>query len=244
MTAFERVCDALREHGVVVRAVGDGKAVALCPAHDDHKPSLSLYPRTDGTGIKVKCHAGCDDLDVLDRVGLKVRDLFDAPRMRAAYADRNTYRYPDGRKVYRKPGKDFSQGGNRSGRALFGADRIADADTVFVVEGEKDALVIQAVGGAAVCSAMGAGKAHLADWSPCNGKNVVVVADKDVPGTRHAVDVIRCLDAPSSIRVVEAAAGKDAADHVAAGFSLDEFVPISGVELLRRTYLDRREVTA
>ena len=80
-------------------------------------------------------------------------DLFD---------DRNgaTYRYPDGRRVHRKLDKTFPQSGNTKGNALFHADRIGDAETVYVVEGEKDVLAIESAGGAAVCSAMGAGAAH------------------------------------------------------------------------------------
>ena len=81
------------------------------------------------------------------------------------------YPYPDGRVVYRKPDKSFPQSGNTKGkdRALFHADRIGDAQLVFVVEGEEDVYAIEAVGGVAVSSAMGAGKAHLADWEPLRG---------------------------------------------------------------------------
>lgn len=48
---------------------------ALCPAHDDHNPSLGIY-RLDSGKAKVKCFAGCNDKDVLAAIDLKVSDLF------------------------------------------------------------------------------------------------------------------------------------------------------------------------
>jgi replicative DNA helicase len=97
---------------------------------------------------------------------------------------------------------------------------------VYVVEGEKDVLAIRAVGGTAVCSAMGAGKADKFDWTPLT-MDVVVVADKDEPGRDHAADIVWLLTGIArSVRVVEAKVGKDAADHIAAGLSSHEFVPI------------------
>ena len=65
---------------------------------------------------------------------------------------------------------------------------------VYVVEGEKDVLAIEAIGGTAVCSAMGAGKAHIADWSPLTGKHVIIIADNDDPGFNHAEDIADILD--------------------------------------------------
>ena len=47
----------------------------------------------------------------------------------------------------------------------------------------------RSIGGVAVCSAMGAGKAHMADWSPLNGKHAIIVADNDEPGLNHADDI-------------------------------------------------------
>ena len=53
------------------RKVGDGWT-ALCPAHDDRKPSLSINCGVDNK-ILVRCHAGCEQRDViagLKRLGL------------------------------------------------------------------------------------------------------------------------------------------------------------------------------
>ena len=214
-TAFDRLIDALRDHGCTVTANGD-KATAQCPAHDDGRPSLAITG-IDGQ-VLIYCHAGCPTEAVVEAVNLSVADLFDTRNG----AD---YRYPDGRIVHRKLNKTFPQSGNTKGTALFHADRIGDTETVYVPEGEKDVLAVEAVGGTAVCSAMGAGKAHKADWTPLTGKHVIVVADKDGPGYPHAHKVAELLDGiAASVRIVEAAVGKDAADHIAAGKTLDELV--------------------
>jgi AAA domain-containing protein len=220
VTAFDRLLDALRDQGSHVIDNGHGKARAQCPAHDDHNPSLSLTG-IDGY-VLVCCHAGCPTEAVVAALNLQMADLFDTRNG----AD---YRYPDGRIVHRKLNKTFPQSGNRKGTALFHADRIGDAETVYVPEGEKDVLAIEAIGGAAVCSAMGAGKAHFADWSPLKGKTAIVIADKDKPGRAHAAQVVELAGGvgAASVLTVEAKTGKDAADHIAAGHTLDELVPVT-----------------
>ena len=54
------------------RKVGDGW-MARCPAHEDRQPSLSI---ADGKGDKVlvRCHAGCDQRDII--AALRSRGLW------------------------------------------------------------------------------------------------------------------------------------------------------------------------
>jgi len=47
-----------------VRRTGPSRWIARCPAHDDHKPSLSIRHADDGK-VLVHCHAGCDQERVL-----------------------------------------------------------------------------------------------------------------------------------------------------------------------------------
>jgi hypothetical protein len=54
---------------------------ARCPAHDDCLNSLSVAEGDDGRAL-LFCHAGCDFRDVVDALGLRVRDLFVHPRGR------------------------------------------------------------------------------------------------------------------------------------------------------------------
>ena len=57
-----------------VKRHGD-RYMALCPAHQDKSPSLSLS-RGDGDRALIHCYAGCQARDVLAAVGLELRDLF------------------------------------------------------------------------------------------------------------------------------------------------------------------------
>jgi hypothetical protein len=66
--------DELLERFDGVRPSGPGW-MALCPAHDDRSPSLSINVGDDGR-ILLKCHAGCDTEDVLEAAGLGWKDLF------------------------------------------------------------------------------------------------------------------------------------------------------------------------
>jgi 5S rRNA maturation endonuclease (ribonuclease M5) len=214
-TAYDRLIDDLRNNGQSVNQAS-GYAMAQCPAHSDNSPSLRITPVSDR--VIIKCHAGCETADVVAALGRSMADLFDNRKG----AD---YRYCDGRIVHRTAGKKFRQSGNTKGTALFHVEKLGAATTVHVVEGEQDVLAIEAAGGAAVCSAMGAGKAHLFDWTPLAGKHVVVVADRDEPGFKHARAIEKLLhNIAANITIVVAAEGKDAADHIAAGHGLDDFL--------------------
>jgi DNA primase len=52
-----------------------GGYLACCPAHEDHRPSLSIRAGHDGR-ILVHCWAGCKTGDVLVALGLQWSDLF------------------------------------------------------------------------------------------------------------------------------------------------------------------------
>jgi hypothetical protein len=56
VTAHDRVLNHLRDNGKEVRETTPGKALAQCPAHDDHDPSLSIR-RIEGQSV-IYCHAG------------------------------------------------------------------------------------------------------------------------------------------------------------------------------------------
>jgi hypothetical protein len=58
-----------------VKQTGPDKWQALCPAHEDRSPSLSVREADDGT-ILLKCWAGCGAAEVVGAVGLELRDLF------------------------------------------------------------------------------------------------------------------------------------------------------------------------
>lgn len=234
-TAYERLLDALRELGCVVRASGDSAASAQCPAHDDRAPSLSIR-QIEGKAL-VYCHAGCHVDDVLAAANLQPADLFDEPSPGnvAGIPAHAVYRYDNGRSVVRSATKQFRQSGTSNPPELYRLSRVREAvargEPVYVVEGEQDVHALESLGATATCNPMGAGKwGKVGDVSALHGAQVVVVADQDDAGAAHAADVAASLAQHAQVRVVAPASGKDAADHVAAGHGLDDFATTSESE--------------
>lgn len=238
---------ALLGHFESVKRRGDGEWMALCPAHGDRNPSLHITRREDRWLLC--CHAGCDTDDVLAAAGLTFLDLAerDNPFTGAAAPSRPvvTYRYVDADgsllyEVLRWHPKRFSQRAADGTASLKGVERVPyrlpellagvkAGERVHVAEGEKDVEAIRAAGGVATCNSGGAGA--VAQWGTpafqdhLDGAEVVVVADRDDAGRKHAAEVASHLDGvAASVTVVEAAQGKDAADHLSAGLGLAEFV--------------------
>jgi hypothetical protein len=60
-----------------VRQSGAGWC-AICPAHEDRTPSLSVSEGHNGAAL-LHCFGGCDAADVLGAIGLTLADLFPAP---------------------------------------------------------------------------------------------------------------------------------------------------------------------
>ena len=54
----------------------NGSWKALCPVHDDTKPSLSVSEGDDGRAL-LKCFAGCKNLEIVVQIGLDMSDLFE-----------------------------------------------------------------------------------------------------------------------------------------------------------------------
>ncbi len=109
------------------------------------------------------------------------------------------------------------------------ARRRGDTPEVWIAEGEKDVDALRAAGVIATCNPGGAGKFRAEYGKEFAGCDAVIVADKDEPGRKHAEQVAASVRPHvTSVRIIEAAAGKDAADHLAAGKALDEFVPVDG----------------
>ncbi len=70
MRPAEKVLDRLEG----VRQV-NGSWKALCPAHDDHEPSLSIREGVDDC-VLLKCFAGCKNPDIVAALDLDMSDLF------------------------------------------------------------------------------------------------------------------------------------------------------------------------
>lgn len=239
------VLSSLHAHGCNPQKNGDGYK-ALCPAHEDHNPSLSIK-EVDGGRVCVKCFAGCPTPRIIEEIGLRMADLAPArttTKSKGKIVATYDYRDADGVLLYqvvRFDPKGFSQrrpdGNGKWTWNLNGVRRVlyrlpelltAPADSwVVAVEGEKDGDNLARAGIVATTSPQGAGKWDTVDDSPLHGKKVCVIADKDKPGRDHAADIVRSLYGKvASLKVIELPGDnvKDASDWIAAGGTKDELL--------------------
>lgn len=251
-TAYERITAALRGHGCKVVERSGQQASATCPAHEDRNPSLSVTGGPDRVLVKCQAGCDTDAvLSALDMSAADLFDTPKTSSGRddwtpCGHGIAAEYRYVDEHgellfAVVRCPRKDFVQwrpdptakSGRRwklgdTRRVLYRLPRVLEAAaagaTVYVVEGEKDVHAIEAAGGIATTAPMGAKKWRPEYADTLKGAAVVVVADRDESGRVHAAQVAASLaGVAASVTVVEAATGKDAADHLAAGHGLTDF---------------------
>jgi hypothetical protein len=223
MTAFDRVLDALTANGSKITRSNDRQASAQCPAHEDREPSLSVT-RIEGQ-VLVHCHAGCDTRDVLATLGFGMADLYDNPKTGAVY------RYDDGRVVRRQytPDREFKQYHTKGRPTLYRLAKVQAAvkagQPIWLVEGEKDVHALESLDAVATTAPMGASNVGNCDLSPLHGAEVLAVHDHDDSGQRWAQTVRAKLDGKSgSLAFYAPKVGNDSADHIAAGYGLDDFL--------------------
>lgn len=241
---IDRVLAALEAMGCEPRPSGSGRWSAFCPVHelptDGHRRSLSVGLGRDGLKVLLRCGAKCETGRVVKALELEWRDLF-PPRPRSRerspiiavyqYLDAlgellfEVVRFADGGFAQRRPD---GQGGWIWGldgvpRVLCRLPELLAADPaalVWIVEGEKDVDNVCNLGLVATCNPGGALKwGLLADDTALEGRNVVIVADKDQQGRMHAEDVAQRLHGRAlSVKVMELPDGangcavKDASD--------------------------------
>ena len=213
-----------------------GSYMARCPAHDDGRASLSVAEGKEQP-VVLNCHAGCDPVDILAKLGLTWETLC-SPREQDRPAKGEwtpfgeavaVYDYTDEQgnllfQVCRTADKQFPQRvpdrAKKSGwRWSIGDTRrvpyrlpkviaaVADGEPVWVCEGEKDVHALELAGVTATCNPGGAGK-----WRPefaeyLRDVIVHVVADKDKPGQAHARHVAAGLEGIAAAVEILEAAG-------------------------------------
>ena len=243
--------DALAAHNC--QPTGSGRISARCPAHEDNRASLSVNEASDGK-VLLHCHSGCEPEAICTALGIALADLFPAtPRRNGGRAEPvATYDYRDEGgsllfQVCRFQPKDFRQrkpdGSGGWTWSLEGVRRVLyrlpetkaamnRGDVIYIAEGEKDVAALVRAGFAATCNAGGAGKWQDSYTATLSGAPVVIIADKDAPGRKHAADVAEKLQGTAaSVKVVElpyanGQAVKDAADYFAAGGTAAAFKAI------------------
>jgi len=246
MEAIELVRARLEQHGCATKGQPHSFD-AQCPAHTDAHASLRVSQGSgEGEGVVIHCHAGCPVEDVLSELGLEFKDLYnEKPIAREPEA---VYTYTDeiGRELYqvvRFPGKEFrqrcqpTQGGpwvwklGDTRRVLYRLPHVLQAvkegKRVWIVEGEADADALVVAGVCATCNPGGAGKWRDSYSAVLRGAKVVVIADKDVAGRKHAENIKQSLTGiAAEVKLGQAAKGKDARDHLRAGMTIKQFEPL------------------
>lgn len=196
--------------------------IASCPAHDDHNPSLSITQADDGK-ILMNCHAGCAPESIVSALGLKMSDLFSNNGHGKPYAlIVATYDYQDeaGRTLYqivRHADKTFrtrrrngSAGSwiwnlNDTRRVLYHLPQLLARpdETVFIVEGEKDANNLEQIGLLATTNTYGALKWDDKYSESLRGRSIIILPDNDDKGRTHADQVARSVyPLAASVKVV------------------------------------------
>jgi len=249
-----RSIDDLRALLRGVKKSADG-FTAFCPAHDDgrshnYKSGQSLQISEKSGWLHVYCHAGCTKEAILSALHLDAADLNITSRKAKSKAQKTiakTYDYPgaDGKLLFqavRYEPKGFAQRRpDGLGKWVWNMDgvtpvlyhlpellaEIKAGKQIWIVEGEKDADNARALGLAATTSPMGAGKWRTEYTETLKGAaSVIVVADKDVPGRRHACDIAIALYSQGTpVKVVEVpGTGKDFTDWTNEKGDIDELI--------------------
>jgi 5S rRNA maturation endonuclease (ribonuclease M5) len=187
------------------------------------------------------CHAGCTTEAVCARTGIELLELSvgngSTPRIVAEY----DYTDKSGTllfQVVRYDPKGFRQrrpDGNGGWiwnltcvqRVLYRLPEVLAANEVHVFEGEKDCESARSLGVVATCNPGGAGKWRDEYSETLRGKRVVIIADADEPGRRHAQQVAESLhDKAASVKVLELPNAKDLSEWVERGGRRDALLEL------------------
>jgi hypothetical protein len=219
-----------------------------CPIHDDKNPSCWLLAFNDG-GFDIGCHAGCPRSAILECLELKSSDLAPLRHRRRTNMPEVKYDYQDeeGTVLYQAvrrgegAGKKFyirqPLGNGKWKNSIVGVRQvpyhlsdvlsaIQNGETVYITEGEKDADRLTGFGLTATTNAMGSSK-WRSDFAPYfREAHVVICADNDEPGEKHAQQVASSLHGTAAwiciVRFPDTEPKGDVSDWFGQGHTLEE----------------------
>lgn len=213
MFTLQDAVNALQQHGCQPKKSSNGYQ-AKCPCHDDKTASLSVK-QGDKVPVVVHCFASCDPKDILNKLGL-VPDKTAAPSKSKIVAEYD-YRDAQGNLIYqavrydpkkfkqRHPDPNGKDGWIWNMKLPEGTsyvlyrlpellEAIAQKQTIFIVEGEKDVDRLRDLGLVATCNISGAGKWKQEYTQQLTGAGrVVLIPDNDEPGRDHVQKIVQQL---------------------------------------------------
>lgn len=191
-----------------VKSTGGRQYICLCPAHKDQKPSLTITERENK--ILLHCFAGCNIKNILSSVGLNEKDLFNnTPKRNNSTVE---YFYTDENKknlykVIRYEPKRFVQAKYNSGKweynmkgvryVPYNLPQVIEADTVYIVEGEKDVESLKSIGLVATTTVGGAEsfrKRKNEYIKFFQNKTIYIIPDNDEAGKKYANQIYQALE--------------------------------------------------
>jgi putative DNA primase/helicase len=175
---------------------------ARCPAHDDAKANLSIAE--DGGKLLLHCHAGCATTDVVQAMGLEMRDLFSDKGEQAKVVARYNYDDADGQlllQIVRDNHKNFrARRPDGNGGWVYSTAEvklvpyrlpmILRSKRVLITEGEKDADTgVRKLRLPSTTNPFGAGKWREEFSAYFTGKSVALCPHNDDAGRKHMQSV-------------------------------------------------------
>lgn len=178
----------------------------------DERASLTITE--EDNKILMHCHAGCDTNEILSKVGLAEKDLFNNVQQKSQIEAEYIYRDENEKLLYKvvrfKP-KKFMQAKYVDGEwiykmsgvryVLYNLSNVIKSDIIYFVEGEKDADNLNKIGLVATTSVGGASgfKKHALEYSKyLKDKIVYIVPDNDKAGYNYAQNIKNALEGISA----------------------------------------------
>lgn len=214
------------------------------------KEGQSLQVSEKNGWINLYCHAGCDKNTVLNALDLSAADLKVSsngnghkPKTKAVEAAHYDYTDEAGQMIFqvvRFSPKGFRQRQPRGQGWVWNLNGIEPVlyqlhevkaaidigEPIYIMEGEKDVNNARLQGLTATTAPMGAGKWRQSYTDNLQGaQQVIIVADKDLPGRQHAADIARSLhEACITVKVIEMPGEdvKDFSDWLDAGGQIEQ----------------------
>ena len=235
-----------------VKQVSENQYMAICPAHDDHSPSLSIGLSKDRKQILLNCFAGCKAEDILNNVGLKLKDMYDNDeRNETNTMSKTVYTYynADGSIAYTKNRFDKADGKKSfsfvrpNGEKGLGDKKpvpynlpeVIRAQKVYFVEGEKCADAVIQAGRVATTLNCGSGSKWLSEYQDYfMGKEVVILPDNDKPGMKYAKKIVENIPNAKIVCLPGLPPKGDVYDWLKAGHSMEEVDDLPYLDILEQ----------